>query len=207
MLKWGTLLWIAAALSGVSWGLIAHHVSAEVWIAFATILLAGITGGLVYFGFEQAKTTRAQLRAYLFLDDPRIENVGVLNYPLTIVGIKNFGQTPAHGVTAVFSNEVDTYPTPTGKATEVPHVEELSRADLGPTSKIIVRISRDDALTSADMDAIKAQRAALYVTGVVNFTDAFGDKWVSHIRLMHTYRNLGTTTLEICPAGNETKRA
>jgi hypothetical protein len=206
MLKGTASLWIVAALGGVSWGFIEHHVSAEGWTAFATILLALITGGLVYFGFEQAKTTRAQLRAYLFIDECRIKDVGAMGYPEATVDIKNFGQTPAHGVTAIFALELDTYPTPTGKALETPSADELSRSDLGPGSKITVRAARDDALSSPEWDEINGERKALYVIGEVKFTNAFDEEWVSTIRLMHTRRNLGTTNLEICPEGNETRR-
>jgi hypothetical protein len=198
---------ICSLVGGTADWLLAHALSPEGWTALATVLLTIVTGGLLVFAFRQDRTTRGQLRAYIFPDDPKIEDVAPLNYPIAILFIKNYGRTPAEKVTAEFALEFDTYPKPTGKALDTPKLDEVSRSAVPPESRIEIRVERDDTLTSPEFEALKAGHAALYVVGVIRYTDNFGDGWVSTVRMMHTYRNVGSTRLEVCPEGNETRRA
>jgi hypothetical protein len=70
--------------------------------AVFTALLTFITGGLVWTGYRQITTTRAQLRAYVLTSRTVVTNVvhgdGV---PEAHVTLKNYGQTPAHNVISV----------------------------------------------------------------------------------------------------------
>ena len=74
--------------------------------AVATVFLMIITGGLVWVGYRQIVTTRAQLRAYVLPDVAGILDGMMLtpndparaNMPGIGLTIKNFGQTPAYDV-------------------------------------------------------------------------------------------------------------
>jgi hypothetical protein len=75
--------------------------------AIATALLTFVTAGLVWIGFQQFNTTRAQLRAYVLVegasivDGPTFPNVLVpvaTGCVHSMVTIKNFGATPAFDV-------------------------------------------------------------------------------------------------------------
>jgi hypothetical protein len=62
----------------------------------ATVFLAWITYGLVRLGVDQAKTNRAQLRAYVFVEWRGTFNFGVANMkPGVALSFVNRGQTPA----------------------------------------------------------------------------------------------------------------
>src|SRR2546430_15101291 len=63
--------------------------------ALATVLLTFVTGGLVWVGYIQLRTTRAQLRAYAFVESAHIEGVAIGQPSRAYVTIKNFGQTSA----------------------------------------------------------------------------------------------------------------
>jgi hypothetical protein len=70
---------------------------ADAYIAFFGLLLVIVTGGLVWIGYMQIRTARAQLRAYVFVDVIRITHVGDGDgIPEAQVYIKNCGQTPAY---------------------------------------------------------------------------------------------------------------
>jgi hypothetical protein len=71
--------------------------------ALATVLLTIVTSGLVLIGYRQIKTTRAELRAYIFVEFSGIQDGATLpNAPIPVaagcpnshVVIKNSGQTP-----------------------------------------------------------------------------------------------------------------
>ena len=125
-----------------------------------------------------------------------------MGYPTAELWIKNFGQTPAYGVTIKHFISFNRYPIPTLEG--MPEPDEISRTNMGPGQKFRIEISTKDALTSPQYDEINQRKAAIYVFVVVQFTDAFHHQWRSTIRLMHTYRNLGTNTLGVCSEGNET---
>jgi hypothetical protein len=62
----------------------------------ATVFLAVITAGLVSIARDQFKTTRAQLRAYIWTESPNTNIDGAPN--AAKMAIKNSGQTPAYKV-------------------------------------------------------------------------------------------------------------
>src|SRR5664280_749955 len=74
--------------------------------AIATALLACVTGGLVWMAYLQIKTTRAQLRAYVFPESASLcdgsmlipPNPAKANEPGVVFTWKNTGQTPASNV-------------------------------------------------------------------------------------------------------------
>lgn len=207
---WVIIVCFFAVVAGFIAGLPPDHWFKEKYItpgwmtAVATLLLFLITCLLGLLAYRQDKTSRAQLRAYLFAEDPRIQEGGAMGYPTAKLWIKNFGQTPAYGVAIKHFISFNHYPIPTLE--DMPKPDEISRTNLGPGQRLRIEISMEEALTSPEYDAIYQGRAAIYVFAVVQFTDAFDCQWRSTIRLMHTHRNLGTDELEVCSEGNETRQ-
>jgi len=74
--------------------------------ALSTVLLAAITLGLVMLGFEQSRTSRRQLRAYVFPDSGNLYDGSMMtppqparsNCPGLLMNFKNSGATPAKDV-------------------------------------------------------------------------------------------------------------
>ena len=64
----------------------------------ATVLLTVVTALLVWMAYDQGRTARAQLRAYVFIDNVKGQlNQRAGNWHFAVkVRIKNFGATPAH---------------------------------------------------------------------------------------------------------------
>jgi hypothetical protein len=85
----------------------------EWWTAFATVLLTIVTACLGWLAYRQVLTTRAQLRAYVFVSSAKVTNVvdgdGMAE---AHVMIKNSGQTPAYEVAQVGGFAIDRYPPP-----------------------------------------------------------------------------------------------
>lgn len=69
---------------------------AEAWTALATIFLAFITVGLVILGFEQSKTSRAELRAYVKMSHTSPGFTFDAAGPVTQIEVRNNGRTPAN---------------------------------------------------------------------------------------------------------------
>jgi len=63
--------------------------------AVATLLLTFVTGGLVWIGYRQITTSRAQLRAYVFVGEVKIIDPDGTE-PQAQITLSNFGQTPAY---------------------------------------------------------------------------------------------------------------
>jgi hypothetical protein len=80
--------------------------SPDVITAISTVLLTFVTAGLVWVGYQQIRTTRFQLRAYVYPDSVGLVEVTMLNppqpnranEPCIVFLWKNTGQTPATNV-------------------------------------------------------------------------------------------------------------
>jgi hypothetical protein len=79
--------------------------------ALSAILLAIVTGGLVFVGYLQIRTNRAQLRGYVGVASARVI-VETNKIPESVVVLKNDGATPARGVMNVSGFAVGPYPQP-----------------------------------------------------------------------------------------------
>jgi hypothetical protein len=168
--NWVALIWFASALSGAASALIAHGLSAEGWTAIATLFLAGITGGLVYFGFVQASTTRAQLRAYV-VPFAWTTAFGAGGAPKAEILLRNTGQTPAYDLVATAG--ILFAELPIGGFPKMEISGALSRGTLGPQMQIEVRSKESTPLQVAEHDAIMNNKAALYIVGRVEYYDVF----------------------------------
>jgi hypothetical protein len=104
--------------------------------ALATVLLSAITFGLILSGVDQQNTSRAQLRAYVFVDNAEITHIeDGAGVPEGHVFIKNFGQTPAYKVTSVAGFAISVHPPPQNLNLTITEAEldrANTRSDMGP---------------------------------------------------------------------------
>jgi hypothetical protein len=146
--------------------------------ALATVLLTFVTGGLVWIGYMQVNTTRAQLRAYVFVSKAKVTNVvDGDGMPEAIIVIKNSGQTPARDLLNVGGFAADRYPPrPTLNLTISDR--ELSvaktRISIGPGDISICIIPAGRMLTEPEKASIVNGTGVVYVYGKIRYQDVFG---------------------------------
>lgn len=175
----------------------------DVVIAGLTFFLMIFTGLLVWVGNKQEKTTRRQMRAFVYLHGVSIFNVATPLNPLPIykptgaelvsrtegplvtLTIRNSGSTPAFRVIHWGQIHVGEFPL----KSELPSIVKRNRNP--PHSAIppdgantkFVRIARP--LTSEEIDGLRASTIAIWVYGEISYRDAFRRKRTSKYRLFH----------------------
>lgn len=166
--------------------------AADWWIVRLTAVLGALALlQLLAFAlqaFRLRQTVRAmqesserQLRAYVFVAAARIENYGVGQVPRAKLTIRNSGQTPAVRLINRASLGFDTFPpnvTPPMEKGDAPPSRPLP-----PGSEFLVQPSLGRALNSDDVEGLKAGSVALYVTGTIQYHDAFDQPHVTEYRL------------------------
>lgn len=141
--------------------------------AVATAFLAYITAKLADLGREQSETTRAQLRAYIFVDEARLENVDIGQQPRFVARIKNFGQTPAYGFThsvsiGLFAVPLVELPPPMRQAGDPEN-------SIGPGGSLAASVSyTGPPIAPALVQVIEAGTSAFFVAGEIHYRDCFG---------------------------------
>jgi hypothetical protein len=131
--------------------------------AWSALALTLITGFLAYMAWQQSRTTRAQLRAYI--------GVETANYSVDLpkhearIRIKNFGQTPAYNVVCRIGIEVA--PDFTGK---IDKKAETVRGNATVFPQHSLTIKRRTDLIAPDGD----EPIGIFVFGRITYRDAFG---------------------------------
>jgi hypothetical protein len=174
----------------------------------ATVFLAIITAWLVFVARDQSNTTRAQLRAYVFVSGARIVHGITDNNILEAhIEIKNSGQTPAYKLTSVCGLAFDTYPPPQSITLTVPDQDYLSLAKtqmvLGPGDKTFP-IARERPLTSIGKANLVAGTMAIWVYGEIRYRDAFRrEQWTKYRLIIGGPFGVSGGQLTACEEGNE----
>lgn len=164
-------------ICSINWTAEAVTAAGTAALAFLTLTLAA---GTLFLWLatrrlvkESEETAERQLRAYIFPENVIVDAThGVLRYTITF---KNCGQTPAYDVTLYTTMAAAVYPMleePKGPAT--PPTE--SNGHLGPGLSIHCHTIPDPPVTSDEIKAIRAGKAALYLFGKISYTDAFKKK-------------------------------
>ena len=168
-----------------------------------------ITGGLVWVGFRQIATTRAQLRAYVFVSGAKIvHGIEDNNIVEAFVEIKNSGQTPAYKLTVVNGIVLGPYPPPQSLPLAVPDKDYLSlvrtRMDLGPGDKTFPVTRAGRPLTLEDKANLVAGAMAVWVYGEIRYRDAFCRKqWTKYRLIIGGPFGVSGGELIGCEEGNE----
>lgn len=203
----------AAAKSGVE--------LVTIIIAFATAIQAGV---LIWTVIVMIRTTRRQLRAYVFVSEISIYNVANPSLPLpqgyiptgaeitrpnegplaTMV-IKNTGQTPAYDVICGANMCIQKFqlissfpPLKTGQ-----YITKTIIPTGGTTNKAVGGIP---PLTPEEIDQLRNGTMAIYVHGTIKYRDTFRKRRFTNFRFMHFggLHIIGVATaLTICNEGNE----
>lgn len=140
----------------------------------ATILLVYVTYRLVYVAHEQSTTTRAQLRAYVFVngqkDIPPVfdSERGIIIWFVA----RNSGQTPAYKVRQWLTTDL----LPNALDAPVPHpsaIANTATAALGPNSELPLRAFHP---VPTDEQIIRLRNGSLTICiwGELTYEDAFG---------------------------------
>lgn len=147
------------------------------WLFGATCVLAIVTTGLWWStgslveGAEE--TAERQLRAYVFPVNVDL-SLSTTTPKLTIT-YKNCGQTPAYDVTLWTTTAAAVYPLleePRG-----PEIEpNASRGHIGPGESIHCEAFPEPPITHDEIAHLLQGEGALYLYGVLHFTDAFKEK-------------------------------
>jgi hypothetical protein len=143
-------------------------------IAVATVLLTIVTGFLVWVGYRQVTTTRAQLRAYVFVTPKSIDIMrsGEINECTVGYAIANQGQTPAYHVRtnidirimkARLSSEFEVKP-PGENPIPFERVINPGQSIEGTAVKPV----------KFDIDVLNKNAERLYIVGMISYIDAFG---------------------------------
>jgi hypothetical protein len=192
---WVAPLWIASTVAGVAWGLIsapedtpyqiyaekaqqqAAHIAdqlrslfvsiigwpgsltADGWIAFATLLLVAIA-------YRQIQTSRAQLRAYVWISQSQITDILAEGLIDAVLMMTNSGQTPANEVTQWAKLAFGNYPL--RQVLPGPDAAIYSKSHIGPGGSFMVR-AHGNALSPIQKDAIRARTHAVYIYGEIRY--------------------------------------
>ncbi len=175
-------------------------------VATFTFLLF-IATGLLWWSTRQLvlgaeKTASQELRAYVF---PRIDENMPDNadwYRSVPLMIKNFGQTPAYGLGC--SLYIGLYKFPLD--TEIDHAEQLSssaRSALAPSEYIRQYACLPDYLNQAEIESIRNKQSAIFISGKVEYFDAFKQKHTTSICLYSTGPDFNKGLLAYYDTGND----
>ena len=146
------------------------------------------------------ESAERQLRAYVGVFRTTID-WSVVGAPRATIHIRNDGQTPAYNLThwmAIgLSDKADL------KNLHPP--TKLSKSDLGPN--VPMSIAQTKPLTQQQITALQTGQLRLFVWGMVNYNDAFGqiDRWVKYRLVLAPAGLAGNVenTLDLCEEGNE----
>jgi hypothetical protein len=172
--------------------------------AVSTLLLTFVTAGLVFIGYRQHRTTRAQLRAYVFVGEVKIIDPDGAE-PQAAVTLSNFGKTPAYRVTVSTGACGDKFPPRRTVFDPTPVSPYSSRFVFAPGGLGIRNIPLKTLLNSHRMIGLRNGALALYVYGEILYTDAFQKGQSTKFRFM-----IGgdggwpsSNLMVVCPEGNE----
>lgn len=163
--------------------------------AIATVLLAVVTGILVWVAYRQFTTTRAQLRAYVHLEKINVEDASVNRIPKASFVVKNFGVTPAREVRVDAAIFVAPYPLDRDLPDRDYSVAHRTLPP-GDTFRIVEMAKR--ALDNDEIVAVHAGRYAIYVVGAIGYRDIFREERITEFCVFCNKR----TGLTIAGNGN-----
>jgi hypothetical protein len=192
-------------------------------IAGLTFFLMIFTGLLVWVGNKQEKTTRRQMRAFIYLNNGSIYNIASPLAPLAIykptgaelvspvegplaqLTVKNSGSTPAFKVVHLGAICISEYPLrgdlPPISRTKNPPSSAIPPEGINTKSVRIV-----PPLTPAQVTGLRNGTMAIWVYGEITYRDAFRRKRTSRYRLYHNNMSgaIGVSTdLTWAEGGNE----
>lgn len=167
-------------------------------LAIYTARLWGATGKLVR-GAEA--TAERQLRAYVLVSGGAVTDIENPAERKVQISIRNFGQTPAHGVRYWIGVGVREFPL-RSKLAEPPDSFPLGSDVLGPglPSVMVVPVP---TLSDWEETALQCGDGAIYAYGRITYRDVFDKVRCTDVRYMCQGEGLPKGRMSPCPEGNE----
>lgn len=141
--------------------------------ALSTALLTVVTVMLMFLAGEQTRTSRAELRGYVFAEMGPVE-IEVGKIPTMDVRTKNYGTTPVRKL--AMTGMITVLDLPIDVATMNIPKEEPPEFTLPPGEFHKLRIEGTAKLTEGDLKSIADGKCALFFTGLIIYRDAFGER-------------------------------
>jgi hypothetical protein len=174
--------------------------------AFGTLIIAGFTVCLafatifLYFATRELvegadKTAEKQLRAYVSLQSMEatiypFEQGGYVVFAHTEA--RNFGQTPAYGMTIQANATVD---VPTAIPFDDSQGNAKSAGAMTAFKDVGFQISQTQKITAEDAQAIRDQKKIIFFWGAIKYRDAFGRDHTFRFRLISNALTIGSTSV------------
>lgn len=183
-------------------------------IALATLILAAVTAGLVFYtkklwgitgvlALEAKQSSEQQLRAYVFAkhDKPMfLDPSGALSVE---IAIKNFGQTPANEVMCHVFIGLHQFPLSIDLDLDPPDYTKASRSPLAPSETIKQFPTLARPMTGAEVEAVTARKGAIFVWGEVLYVDIFKNQRRTRFSLYSTGEDFARGELAYHHEGND----
>jgi hypothetical protein len=202
-----------------------RHPPAWAYLIADSVAAGGAIGALFAVGFQTRAnriSSQRQLRAYIVPERGSIANVAnvvpdppeleqharVVNPtigPLANIVIKNAGQSPSYDVKHTATIYLRAYTNPPVTLARLPDESKPSVMILGPQVVASMDIWLKAALTPLEVDNLKAGLAVIYVVGIIEYTDIFGNPHATHYQMEHhsSHGKIGwNTKLIFSPQGN-----
>jgi hypothetical protein len=147
--------------------------------ATAAVLLAFITAGLVWVGYRQIVTSRAQLRAYVFMEGGSLRLIDIVideatgqkaRYVEGFIVLKNMGVTPASNHRNWTRIEI----LPANNPPFDQRSEGFGRGVLAPNGGGMEIQLHQGPVSDADLIAFRDETKRIFVWGEVLYSDVFG---------------------------------
>jgi hypothetical protein len=169
--------------------------------AIATVLLTFVTGLLSLLALQQYRTSQAQLRAYLFVNQVQAWRFDDPHRLVVRVEIKNFGQTPAKKVVVntgkwfadINADNIVKFAAPK-------ETFNRSTGALGPGGTL----DPGDKIAISDVQAIMRGESAAFIYGTVIYIDIFGEPHTTTFRYWCMgKRGYAKARFDMCLTGND----
>lgn len=121
------------------------------------------------------------------------------------IKFKNYGQTPAYGCRFRLKAEFDEFPDTdleTDATDDLAEWPEKERLTLGPSAPITFTHEIPGEITEEMIAMIEAKTHAIYVFGIIRYTDAFGGDRHTVFRYAYNFSSLPTGDLTYAMKGN-----
>jgi hypothetical protein len=149
--------------------------------AIATVLLTFVTGGLVFTGYQQIQTSRAQLRAYVVAYGKNCETTP--GQFISHVEVKNTGQTPARNLKIISQTCILLHPPAADTDYSLVDPGDPSVGVLGTRQTISSASAlKGNKTFQEEFDEATAENGWLrvYTYGTVFYTDVFkNSQWTN----------------------------
>jgi hypothetical protein len=178
-------------------------------LAIAAALQTIAALGTCWLIYRQQRTTRAELRAYVFVSGAKITNVVEGDSEAeAIVVIRNSGKTPAHDLINIGGIAFFPYPAPPHELT-ITDAQFLAprgrtKETIGPGDTTISIVGAGRVLTYEQRAAIVAGTHAAYAYGEIRYKDIFNrSQWTRYRMIMGGPAGVHGDRLAGCEEGND----